>query len=174
MIRPGSLSTESETVTLRRLTVDDAQEYFDVINTSKEHLSQFGEPIASDRPDLDTTKDLIEHPDPKNKWQLGIWDDESLVGTVNLTPANKTATIDYWLAESEQGKGHATHAVSALAEFAAREFYSVQALVKPENDRSLRVLTSSGFTKAAIFSTDQGVFTLFRYRLRQEPEQSEE
>lgn len=174
MIRPGSLSTESEAVTLRRLTVDDVQEYFDVINENREHLSQFGEPIASDRPDLNAIKDLIEYSDPKNKWQLAIRKDESLIGMVNLTPTNKTATIDYWLTESEQGKGYATHAVSALAEFASREFYSVQAFVKSENDRSMHVLVRSGFIKAAIFSTDQGIFKLFRYSRHQESEQSEE
>jgi RimJ/RimL family protein N-acetyltransferase len=174
MIRPGLLTTENESVTLRRLMIDDAQEYFGVIDANRGHLSRFGEPIASNCPDIETVRALIVHPYPENRWQLGIWDDESFVGMVNLASEYKTAMIDYWLAEDKQGKGYATLAVSSLAEFASSKFYTIQALVKPENNRSIRVLARSGFMKAATYTTDQGSFKLFRYMGHHESEQLED
>jgi RimJ/RimL family protein N-acetyltransferase len=163
MIRPVSLSTENEAVTLRRLTVEDAPLYFDAVDSNRKHLSQFGEPTADDFPDLASVVSMIEHNDPAHDWQMGVWDDETLVGAGNLTRFHKRARIGGWLKADQQGKGYATLATRTLAEFASKSFFTVEAFASPENVPSKRLLVRSGFIKAGTFHTDQGIFNSFKY-----------
>jgi [ribosomal protein S5]-alanine N-acetyltransferase len=144
MIRPGSLSTERDGVTLRRLSAEDACPYFDAVDNNREHLSQFGDRTSAKYPTISSVRESIKNQDP-TKWRLGIWDEDIFVGTINLTPHGETAEIGYWVDSRHTRRGYATLAVRALSEFSRDKFLDIMAESVVGNDASVGVLTQSGF-----------------------------
>ncbi len=164
MIRPGSLSTEKESVTLRRLDIEDATAYFKTIDNGREHLGRFGEIISEKYPNLQSVEESILVPDPPDKWRLGIWDDETLVGSINLTPRPRgEAEIGYWVGAEYVGHGYATTATRALTQFARDKFSNLKAKVRQDNVASKKTLIRSGFVTFSRVHADQGVFELLRF-----------
>lgn len=150
-----TLSTEREAVVLRQLTLDDAEAYFNLIDTNREHLSQFGDDTSEKYPDLFSVEASMLDPKKSLQIRMGIWDGETFVGTVNLRPdsSEETAELGYLLGENFQGNGYATLAASALAAYGKEKFGQVFAEVAVEeaengtkvNEKSARVLERAGF-----------------------------
>ena len=73
----------------------------------------------------------------------------------NVTVANvvrgawRSATLGYWIAEADCGRGHATTATRLAVAFAFTHagLHRVQAAVLPRNTASARVLTKAGFRR---------------------------
>ncbi|NTV03369.1 GNAT family N-acetyltransferase [bacterium] len=81
----------------------------------------------------------------------GIWHRGVLVGVAGLhdiSAANRTASIGYWLAESCQGRGITTRATGALLDhaFCALGLHRVEIRCAPGNARSRAVPGRLGFT----------------------------
>ncbi len=139
-------------MTLRVLEFEDAPAYFMAVDESRAHLSQYGDPTAVKYPDLLSVGKSISNPQDPSKLRMAIWDDEQLVGSINLTPRNNgsDAEIGYWLAEKAIGKGYATAATNALACYANDHFRRVYAQTHVDNKASQHVLERAGFTLVAI------------------------
>ena len=92
--------------------------------------------------------DLAANP-RTNAFVLGIEEKASgrLIGHVGLSPLFDTVEVGFGIAESEQGKGHATEAVAWACAWAL-EYFSLLAIIgvtDAENLASQRVLLRSGF-----------------------------
>jgi ribosomal-protein-alanine N-acetyltransferase len=86
----------------------------------------------------------------------GIVDDVRLAGTISLSNvihgAFRSAHVGYWVDESQQGRGLATHAVGAVSELAFGELglHRLEAATLVENAPSQRVLEKNRFTRIGV------------------------
>jgi len=88
-----------------------------------------------------------------NAWPFFIFDPDgrTLLGAITLSNVRRgvaeTATLGYWVGEGFAGRGVATAAVKACADFAFRslKLHRVEASCLPANAASRRVLEKAGF-----------------------------
>jgi len=84
-------------------------------------------------------------------YQFLIKRDEAIIGRINLTsvtrPYYNKATLGYRIGEGHTGQGVASHALSELKRIAFGELglHRLEAVVRPENVGSVRVLERNGF-----------------------------
>jgi ribosomal-protein-alanine N-acetyltransferase len=82
--------------------------------------------------------------------------DDRIVGMVQLSHVSRgaweNATLGYWVAESDGGRGVATEAVAQTLAFAfdSLGLHRLQAGVMPRNLRSIRVLQKNGFRREGL------------------------
>lgn len=147
-------------LTIRKLEITNAEEYFKFINENREHFANF-ENMDRDRyADVEEVESEFKKSDFfKDRW--GIYDESAtLVGSVNATyNARKEdateALIGYLVAKTSGGKGYATHATQHVIEsLRVRGLKKLRAGTHPDNLASQRVLTKAGFTKIEEDDTD--------------------
>lgn len=145
------ISTERPQLCLRELASDsDDIAYFNAIEASREHLSQFSQETVIKYPDIAAVKDARLHPASPDKLRLGIWDSEVFVGSINLTPDEYgAAEVGYWLDARYTGQGYATMATRALAKYGSRRYTALYAHVAEANMASAAVLERAGFQELA-------------------------
>lgn len=161
------LPTERPNLELRQLTIDDAETYFEAVDTSREHLSQYGDSTSLKYPTLESVLSSFDTAKNPDKLRLGIWDDTAFVGSVNATPDDHTgAEIGYWLRESAVGNGYMTLAVKALTQHLKKEFEPVYAHVHVDNAASTSVLERVGYQPIDQIAVDWGLATLFVFPFR--------
>lgn len=79
--------------------------------------------------------------------------DDRFMGACNITRVERhvaqTAQIGYWIGEAYARQGFARAAVSAATRFCFESLglHRVEAAVQPDNERSVRLLEATGFTK---------------------------
>ncbi len=108
--------TENQSVFLKPLTIAHASELFRLINSHREHLSQFGDNTAAKYPDKTAVVRSFTNPEP-GKIRFGIWYQGKLCGTINLKPTSSSFNeheIGYWVASQWTRRKIATTAVRAL------------------------------------------------------------
>lgn len=85
---------------------------------------------------------------------LMIVDGDTIVGGASLNnyePFRDRVEVGYWLFPHGRGRGIATRVTRALAEYAFQVgILRVEAVVRPENDPSIRVLERAGFTREGL------------------------
>ncbi len=148
-----TLPTDQQTVILRQLTIEDAEAYFDSVEASREHLAMFSDETNVNYPDLDSVRSSIADPKNPDRKRFGIWDSDTFVGTINITPKDEGAEIGYWLDARHTGRGYATLATGALAKWGVQDMGQdrVYAEVVEDNGASIRVLERAGFHKTSSF-----------------------
>ncbi|MEL7232162.1 MAG: GNAT family protein [Pseudomonadota bacterium] len=78
-------------------------------------------------------------------------DSDVLIGSCNLTHIERgaamSAKIGYWVAQDQQGRGHARAAVRAVCRFGfdTLGLHRIEAAVQPDNIASVRVLEATDF-----------------------------
>lgn len=83
-------------------------------------------------------------------------DDDELIGAVNIThvirQVAQSGQIGYWIGETYAGRGLARAAVKTACRFAFDEMglHRLEAGVRPENKRSIRLLEALGFQPEGI------------------------
>lgn len=138
---------------LRQLIWADARDYFELIDYDRAHLSQYGDDTAKKYDTYGKVLDSIVNPKNPSKLRFGIWQDETMVGSIGLTPeAERNAEIGYWIGKEHIGHGHATEAVKTLTQFAFDQLglELLYAKVAADNKPSDRVLKKSGYRLAVI------------------------
>src|ERR1700744_1262995 len=109
---PLVLTSENDTITLKRLTHEDALVYFSLIDTDRAHLSQHGDSTADKYRTLEDVEKSIDHPDPKvEEYRFGVWDNGEMVGFVKLK-RNKDDELETgsWVSSSQTDHGYAHRA----------------------------------------------------------------
>jgi ribosomal-protein-alanine N-acetyltransferase len=90
------------------------------------------------------------------RYAFGIWEDESLAGTLSLSNVIRgpmlTATIGLWLDHEVRGRGSGKRAIALACRTAFEELglHRVDAGVQPTNLASLGALRASGFTEIGL------------------------
>lgn len=156
------LPTERGGVFLRQLTKHDVSAYFDAVDASRDHLSQFGDPTSTKYQTIEDVETSVIQPDDPNKLRFGIWDHDSFTGSINLTlREDGSAEVGYWLDARFTGRGYATLATKSLVDFARSRYGRIYAKVAEGNDASCKVLERAGLAET---SREVGkiVFTLIR------------
>jgi len=141
------LATEKKGVVLRQLASEsDDLAYFNAVESNRDHLSQFGDETAIKYPDIDSVREARINPSAPDKLRLGIWNEGTFIGSINLTPdKHGAAEIGYWLDDRYSGQGYATIATKALARYSSKKYTVVYAKVSDENSASRAVLERAGF-----------------------------
>jgi ribosomal-protein-serine acetyltransferase len=132
---------------LRPLRSLDADKLHALTLVNKVHLTEFGDyvdVVAATREDLE--RELSVQSD--DQWRFGIFQDETLMGRVDIVPANpRNFVLGYWLGHAYCGRGLATLACQALMKAAqgTLEIDAFWAGVKHRNVKSVAVLRRLGF-----------------------------
>ncbi|MDQ3641320.1 MAG: GNAT family N-acetyltransferase [Actinomycetota bacterium] len=154
------LQTDFPGLVVREHAPADAHEYFELVQTNRDHLTRHGdyaELVAATR--QETERRFAE---PSPSLRCGIWKDERLIGHVSLVHGvPPTWGLGFWLAQDETGRGYMTASIAALLEYAERELMATEVLagVTHGNHRSSRLLIRLRFSPIEKFPT----YT--RYRL---------
>lgn len=134
-------------VVLREITVADSEEMFALIDSSREHLSQYGEDTASKYPTLQSVIDRNSTQASTEK-RFGIRDQEKMVGFIKVTDKGLPGwEMGYWMGADFAGKGYMTKATRALTDFTYSKIRAqrIFATVHRDNFPSRTVLERTGF-----------------------------
>ncbi len=141
-------------INLKQLFIEDAQAYFDLIEYNRAHLSQFNDPTAEKYPDANAVIGSIVNPENPDRLRFGVWDGNTMVGSINLTPTkNSSAEIGYWVGGQFTRRGYASQAVKELNHYAFEElgYDTLTAAVFFGNVASERTLMKNGYRRANIY-----------------------
>lgn len=112
--------TIDESLSLRLLTVQDAEALFNVTDANRPHLKEWL-PFLDYTQKVEDSKAFIENSlkqfAANNGFQAGIYYEEKLVGMIGLHKVdwtNRATSIGYWLAKEVNGKGIMTKATRAV------------------------------------------------------------
>jgi RimJ/RimL family protein N-acetyltransferase len=143
-------------ITLTQYILQDAKEIFELIDNSREHLSQHQEDTAIKYPTLDVLRKSIAQPENPARLRLAIRNREGhIVGGINLTPDKdnpRFAEIGYWqgIEFSGRRKGYVGRAVQALTQFSFDNMNldTIYGDVFETNISSMNVLRRAGYQEA--------------------------
>jgi RimJ/RimL family protein N-acetyltransferase len=150
---------QNDTVVLRRLAMDDAEDIFHAVSESIPHLSPWM-PWCHANYSLQETQNFIGK-------QIELWNagEEygftirnnvgAFAGLCGLNQFNRIhhfANLGYWLRQSSLGNGYATAATRMVASFGLRELKlrRVEILVAVDNYRSQQVAERVGAVREGI------------------------
>jgi len=140
-------------VRLSRLDVSDAVELFSLIETNREHFSEFGDITIGRVKDRDELLEKIKHTTNPGKVQYKISTVENkLIGVVSLNPDPSNfayGEISYYLGKEHTRKGYMSRAVNSLVDYAFSHlgFRTIYGIVFEDNTASVNILKRSGFTE---------------------------
>ena len=151
----------TERLILRRLTQDDADDFFYLRTSPKMRTYSHREPDASvevTKALIDKINTIIDNGEGIN-WAISLKDDPRLIGVVSFWRIFKEqhrAEMGYTLHHDFQKKGCMHEATVAILEYGFKTLglHSVEARLNPENQPSVRVLERNGFVKEGYFKED--------------------
>jgi RimJ/RimL family protein N-acetyltransferase len=159
-LRRIELRTGDPSLSLRELTVAQADEYYALIDRNRSHLTQFGNYEEEGRATLKWVKTALAC--PAAGLRFGIWHDATLVGQAELAHRSRSSfAVAYWLGREHLGRGLMSQAILRLMEY-ARERLGATAFfagVTHGNAKSTAVLLGLGY-EIAIDHAHHTVFTL--------------
>ena len=135
-----------------------AEELFSLLKQNQNHLQEelvwLDDQLSTDDAREYIRAGLRRFAD-NNGLRAGIWFDGKLAGIAslhNLAPADRRASLGYWLGASFQGQGLVTKACRVLINHAFGELKlnRLEIQCAPENQRSRRVAERLGFTQEGV------------------------
>lgn len=141
------IDTERSGLVLRQLVPEDSFALYRLIERNRAHLSQYLDETSRKYPDHASVLASIVAPDKPAKLRFGVWDDDELVGAINLRSASTLAELGYWISADRARRGYASTASKALCRY-ARDTLGIQriiAFVHKDNMASQGVLARCGF-----------------------------
>lgn len=145
-------------VTLRRLTSEDADEYFDLFDSNRPHFRQHDTDFA-DGMTLGHVQQMLSEVSAKSAHHFGIIKDDELIGAtlLKLRRRDNEAELAYWVERGHIRKGIATEACRQTINYGFRETGTrfIDALIKPTNIASIKTVQRLGFQK--MMTLEQGV-----------------
>lgn len=148
---PIELVSPDGEVVLKQFTLQDSEEIFELIDTNRNHLSQFGDDTSEKYPTLEAVKKSIETPSNPKRLRFAIRNKQGqLVGSVNLTPDESDPTqgeIGYYLDAEFQRQGYMGRAVQTLTDygFSSFDYKTIYGDVAEGNTASVNVLLKAGY-----------------------------
>lgn len=143
---------------LRRITIDDAQDFF-AIRSNKELMAALDKEPFKNMDELLGFFEQIESGINSNTsiaWAACLKEDNKMIGHVGyhrIDFTNHRAEIGYALLPRFQGKGLGSEALKTILDVAFNQFnfHSLEADVNPINNPSIKLITKMGFVKEAHF-----------------------
>jgi ribosomal-protein-serine acetyltransferase len=138
---------------LRPFEESDADELFAVVDANRTYLSRWLPWVGSARDagySLEWIRRTREQLADNSGLQLAIIDAGAIVGVVGLwaIDANRSATVGYWIAEDQQGRGLVSEALAALIAhaFGPLRLNRLELRAAVDNERSKAIAERLGFT----------------------------
>ena len=142
-------------ITMRELSLDDAQAVFDVVRRNHHHLKSYMH-WASPAYSLESAREFIQQNQvnraERKTLGLGIFRGARLIGSIGFVNfdwlAMKTE-LGYWISSDEEGKGIVSRACRVLIDFAFDELKMnrIEIRCSSENLRSAAIPIRLGFQK---------------------------
>lgn len=151
------LRSPDDSVELKQLIPEDAERYFQLIDSDRAHLSQHGEDTAIKYPTVESVRESIVHPKKPAKYRFGIWDGEIMVGSDNLTPIEgNRIESGSWIAKVHTGHHYAARARRLLVDFAFKQLHVNEIISKITigNEPSRKSVEKSGFVYSGDIEED--------------------
>ncbi len=152
----------NDSLTLRRLKVDDASELFALIHNSRTHVGEWL-PWVDKTTSVADSERFIHETEKKYKEtravEYGIYLEGKLVGIIGMRyfdEANKKTELGYWLGKEYQGRGIMTKSVQKILEYCFQELqiYRVEIRAHTSNAKSRAVPERLKFTFEGILRSD--------------------
>jgi RimJ/RimL family protein N-acetyltransferase len=160
---PIVIPTERVGVRLQQFTVGDVPPLFALIDSNREHLGQRNDITARKYPNLRSVRRSIVRPKDPSRLRFGIWDGDTLVGSINLTPrvADGGAEIGYWVGQEYGRRGYATVAVKALSSYGFLKFgRPIFCRIHRNNENSCGIMRKTDFCYVHTENDGYLIFTL--------------
>lgn len=147
------LPVEGDAVTLRSLSVDDAEELYELVCSNRKYLSEFLPFPAKTKEVADSLgfiKMTIDQREYGSAYGFGIMKNGRVIGHTTLMhigEKERLPEIGYWIAESESGKGIVSHTTKALTDFGLEVLGLPKIVIKadPKNTASNRIPEKLGY-----------------------------
>ena len=141
------LRSDDDVIVLKQLIPEDAEHYFGLVDSGREHLSQHGDTTAEKYLTVESVRRSIEMPNA-NKYRFGIWDQGIMVGTVNLSilPEHRGESGS-WVGAAYIGSNYAARARTLLIDFGFNQLHLQEIISKiaQGNIASQKSVSKSGF-----------------------------
>ena len=154
MNTPLLLNTGREDLVLRELATEaDDEAYFDAVSANRGHIGAFGGRmgrIARFASVEDVTRDRIRCQEQVGMTSLGGWlqelpGSERLIGNIVYFPGAAGLEIGGWIDARYARQGLARTALQVVVAHTLEISPEVTVKVKPDNERSIRLVESVGF-----------------------------
>ncbi|MEO0514076.1 MAG: GNAT family protein [Planctomycetota bacterium] len=151
-----------DAVSLRLLGVDDAQEFFDLIDRNRDHIARWMDWVAGAttvEQVADARRAVWRDYESRTKLQLGLIESQRIVGAIGLhglDDPHGSAELGYWLSQEAQGRGLMTQAARALLDhgFAEYGLHRVYLTADAANARSIALAKRLGMRREGEMKQD--------------------
>lgn len=147
----------SDGVELRSLTEADVKELYALIEANRSYLAPWMPWAAGQTVDgtAEFVRKSIKQEADDDGFQVAVIVDGAIAGVLGhheIDRENRSATIGYWLAEHQQGKGLMTAAVKRLVDHAFDELAlnRIAIAAAPNNPRSRAIAERLGFREEGV------------------------
>ncbi len=150
------LQSDDDSIVLKQLILDDAEDYFRLVDSDRGHLSQHGDNTAKKYTSVDSVRASILKPNDR-KFRFGIWDEGKMVGSVNLTLLDDgSAESGSWIGAEHTGHNYAARARDMLIDFAFNTLGLDKIISKivVGNEPSRKSVEKSGYVFQEIIDED--------------------
>jgi ribosomal-protein-alanine N-acetyltransferase len=152
------IEVPGNSVSLMELEIENAPEYFMLVDYDRSHLSRFGDNTSAKYPTIQSVYESIAYPDlddldQLNKIRYGIFEEGIMVGSINIqTISDDVAEIGYFVGGQYIKKGYASRALALLTDhaFLNFEYSEIEAHVAIGNDPSRMTVEKCGYELKAI------------------------
>lgn len=160
---PSTIEIDSD-ITLRRLSMDKAEELYDAITKNYDHLVRWL-PFPKFTHSVDDTKAFIEQKtkewEDKLTYAYSIEEKGRLIGVTDLRGLKdntKTPEIGYWISAEAAGKGITTKVTQALTKYGFETFNLSKIIIRAHqnNHGSNRVAEKAGYTRVSQYEDGEG------------------
>jgi ribosomal-protein-alanine N-acetyltransferase len=155
-------------IALRQIIPDDDQAYFDALHNDPSRFRYGEEATLRKYPTVESVRASIEDSDP-NRLRLGIWDSNTMVGTINLQfNRPRSAELGYW--SGYAGHGYSERASRLLIPYAFETFDidKLTAWAAVDNTGSRKIIERLGFVQTTE-GAEQVFYELTRGNQRSHP-----
>lgn len=149
---------ETDRLLLRNLSLDDKQQVFE-IRSNPVTMHYIPRPLAKTIDDAVSVIEMIigfTNTNERINWAITEKQNNKLIGIigyVNIKPESFRAEVGYVLHQAHNNKGIAYEALQAVLQygFAQMGLHSVEAIIRPENKASIKLVEKAKFVREAYF-----------------------
>lgn len=149
---------ETERLVLRNLSHDDVDEVF-AIRSNPDTMQFIPRPLAKTREDAIAVIDMITGftaANEKINWAITEKGADKVIGIIgypNFRPESFRAEVGYVLNRDHHRKGIAYEALTAVLNYGFEQLklHSIEAIIRPENIASIKLVEKAGFVKEGHF-----------------------
>lgn len=154
---------------LKLLDLRDVQALFEAVDRNRKYLREWLPWVDGTQAPSDTEtfiKMTMAQFAANSGFQAGIWAGGELAGVVGYHPVdwrNRSASLGYWLAESQQGKGLMSRAVRAVCghAFGTFKLNRVEIAAAAENTKSRAIPDRLGFRLEGVLRQREWLYDHF-------------